>query len=500
MRSSKSKGWLYHFSRRDRAAKEGRHLPSVSELLAGMAFLNDSLTEDAKTWAERLLMRLHKYSGNLLYEDVVVALKRLTVTPDTADFRNFIDVLQGKKFPLQIVPKEENWELRCTLYCAAAGGREAAIRLVGEVSDRLIHDVMNQDEFKAGLEFMLGLSMCLDSTSHDYVELTSPTRLRKKGSTLTRKIDISKGKFDHPDDSTRPTTMPVTNEPTGPGLIVVPALGNESFMDSDRLEKIQPMIGKKIPLVVVPDLKSIREKLLREFPYAASVVETVLRHLSSKDYISLRPTILAGPPGCGKSTFLMRMAELLGLPAEVYGCAGITDSSFGGTPRRWSTGEPAMPVSLIMNSGFANPVVILDEIEKASQSRHNGSIIDTLLSMVEPRTAVKFYDLYFQSSVNLTGVIFFGTSNEPSLLPKPVRDRFRILSFPVPQAKDLPALVPGLLADIARVRGVDGRWIEKLSGEEMDALTAAWPGGSIRSLQRLLEGVLAARENYAVIH
>jgi hypothetical protein len=499
MPSSKSKGWLHHFDRRDRAAREGRHLPSTSELISGMSFLNDSPIDDAQTWAERLLLRLHKYRDDLRYEDILTALKRLTVSPDSTDFKNAVDVLQSGT-PHQSFLSRESGELRCVLYCAASGDREAAIRLTGEIGSHLRRQVTDPDELKAGIELVLGLSMLIQSTEIDVYNTPSPKNLRKQGQYITRNIELFQSKADRQIDAVKPNVKPVADVATGPGLVVFPLVGNAAFIANDRLDKIKPLVGKKIPLLIKPNLNSVEDALVREFPYASGVIKTILCDLASRGYVMIRPTILTGPPGCGKSTFAIRLAELLKVPCEMYGCAGINDSSFGGTARRWNTGEPAMPVSLIVNSGSANPMVILDEIEKAGQSRQNGNLLDSLLPMLEPRTAMRFHDLYFQAPVDLSGVIFIGTSNEPSLLPKPLRDRFRILQFPVPQTGDLPALVPGLLAGIAKARGLDLRWIQRLSGAEMDALAGTWSGGSIRSLQRLLEGILAVRENHFEMH
>ena len=52
------KGWKYHFNRRDKAAREGRHLPTLEELYCGMLFLNESLSHDAQAWSERIIPSL----------------------------------------------------------------------------------------------------------------------------------------------------------------------------------------------------------------------------------------------------------------------------------------------------------------------------------------------------------------------------------------------------------------------------------------------------------
>lgn len=115
----------------------------------------------------------------------------------------------------------------------------------------------------------------------------------------------------------------------------------------------------------------------------------------------MQPTVIVGPPGCGKTTFLQRICELLELPFEMYSCAGVNDSSMSGTARRWASGEPAMPTALVVSTGLANPSIILDEAEKAATSNYNGKLLDALLPFLEPRSASKYHDIFVQASVDL---------------------------------------------------------------------------------------------------
>src|SRR3546814_7088270 len=53
----------------------------------------------------------------------------------------------------------------------------------------------------------------------------------------------------------------------------------------------------------------------------------------------------------------------------------------------------------------ANPGIVLDEIEKAGTSRHNGNLLDALLAMLEPETSAQWFDRYLEAPVNLSGVL-----------------------------------------------------------------------------------------------
>ncbi|MBW4986169.1 hypothetical protein KZZ07_27015, partial [Mameliella sp. CS4] len=69
-----------------------------------------------------------------------------------------------------------------------------------------------------------------------------------------------------------------------------------------------------------------------------------------------------------------------------------------------------------------------------------------------------------------------------------------------PGREHVPALVDGILADVRRERGLDLDWCPELDGEELAAVQDAWRPGSIRSLRRLVEAILATRESLAPRH
>jgi ATP-dependent Lon protease len=79
-------------------------------------------------------------------------------------------------------------------------------------------------------------------------------------------------------------------------------------------------------------------------------------------------------------------------------------------------------------------------------------------------------------------------------LPSPIRDRMRVVTFPKPSADDLDALLPAVVADLARERALDQSWIPPLDGVEYAAVTVNWRGGSVRRLRRIVEAILRERD------
>jgi ATP-dependent Lon protease len=66
--------------------------------------------------------------------------------------------------------------------------------------------------------------------------------------------------------------------------------------------------------------------------------------------------------------------------------------------------------------------------------------------------------------------------------------------FPKPKAGDLDALLPAVIADLARDRSLDASWIPPLDGAEHAAVVRHWRGGSVRRLRRIVEAILRERD------
>jgi ATP-dependent Lon protease len=277
--------------------------------------------------------------------------------------------------------------------------------------------------------------------------------------------------------------------------VIFSHVGNANTGEGKKVAKeLEGLTGKALPLVPVPDLKAARAALRAEFPYAADVIDDVLRDVALRSHVQIRPTILVGTPGCGKSRFATRLLKALNLPHDLIPCGGVSDGAFAGTPRRWSTGEPSLPFALITRYKAAGPGAILDEIEKVGTSRHNGQAHDALLAFLERETASHFHDPYVQAPCDLSYVTWLMTANSLEGLSAPLRDRCRVLPFPEPGRDHLPILSRRIISDILAEQGLDHRWGSPLDGIEMEAVAKAWPGGSLRKLRSVIEVVLASRD------
>jgi ATP-dependent Lon protease len=291
------------------------------------------------------------------------------------------------------------------------------------------------------------------------------------------------------------------SSPAAPAIpdhhLVVARLSNEEMKNAklkDILGPLKSVINAALPLVEVPPLHEVRNTLVFEFPYAVDVIDFALADLVGRSTIRLRPLLLVGDPGGGKSRFARRLGEALGVSVWRADGSRSDGAVFGGTDRRWYSAEPCHPFLAIAQGKIANPLVLIDEIEKAGTRSDYGRLWDCLLGFLEPETNSRYPDPALQTNIDLSQVSYIATANSLDPLPSPVRDRFRVVTFPKPIANDLDALLPAVIADLARERGLDESWVPPLDGVERAAVTKNWRGGSVRRLRRIVEAILRERD------
>jgi ATP-dependent Lon protease len=283
--------------------------------------------------------------------------------------------------------------------------------------------------------------------------------------------------------------------------LVVARLSDEAMKSVKPREILGPLkdvINVALPLVEVPPLHQVRKALMLEFPYAVEVIDFVLADLVGRTTIRFNPVLLLGKPGAGKTVFVRKLSQALGLP-NIWrtDCSRADGAVFGGTDRRWHTAEPCHPFLAVAQAKIGNPLVLLDELEKAGTRSDYGRLWDCLLGFLEVETSCRYPDPALQIPLDLSQASFFATANSLDPLPNPIRDRMRVIQFPEPSANDLDGILPAVMAGLARERGLDERWMPPLDGAEHAAVACKWRGGSVRRLRRIVEVVLRGRDLHA---
>ncbi|MFA7627798.1 MAG: AAA family ATPase [Candidatus Dojkabacteria bacterium] len=162
-------------------------------------------------------------------------------------------------------------------------------------------------------------------------------------------------------------------------------------------------------------------------PMGQEVQMGVLRSSSANAPVFL----FLGLQGVGKTSIAKSIAQSMGRKFSRISLGAIGDvRTLRGAPRYSSDAEPGQVIKSLVRCGTMNPVILLDEIEKASGNKGLLSdIMAVLLEILDPEQNSTFVDHYIDHPVDLSNVFFICTANNLGGLSAALLDRVEVIRF-----------------------------------------------------------------------
>jgi ATP-dependent Lon protease len=209
---------------------------------------------------------------------------------------------------------------------------------------------------------------------------------------------------------------------------------------------------------------------------------------------NVMPLLLLGNPGVGKTHFARRLASVMQTEFELISMNALSAGFvITGSSASWKGAKCGKVAERLVRGQYANPVVVLDEVEKASGSSQSDPLA-ALYQLLEPETSRAFRDEFIDVEIDASQIVWVLTANSTDGIPAPLLNRMAVYEVPAPTPEQAAGIAQRIYAALLRELKL-AKFSGQLSGPVLDKLAPVTP----RDLRRtLLDGlgyaVAAGRE------
>ena len=203
-----------------------------------------------------------------------------------------------------------------------------------------------------------------------------------------------------------------------------------------------------------------------------------------------KPLLIVSKPGSGKTMFARQVAQNLDLPFISIDCGSASEAfKIAGSHRTFKSGAPSSILSAISVTKVANPLVFLDELEKAPRSSDNlATVQSALLSLLEPESAKRWRCPFYDVEFDMSRINFIAAVNSLDPVSDALKSRFDVIEV----GDLLDSEIFDVMASVAHHAGLDTdeqEILEAIVEARMNARAAV----TARDIRRYAEEIIELR-------
>ncbi|MBL8484234.1 MAG: AAA family ATPase [Rhodocyclaceae bacterium] len=240
-------------------------------------------------------------------------------------------------------------------------------------------------------------------------------------------------------------------------------------------EKMRKLGG--VRYIVKPSSHDGIDPLYESCPNFSEVIDDLKKYLAlavaGDEPMNFTPVLLLGEPGIGKTHFAKELATALGTGYEFVSMASLTAGwILSGASAQWNHAKPGKVAQTLVNGEYANPVMVLDEVDKAGgDSRYDP--MGALYGLLERDTARHFKDEFVEIDMDASHMLWISTANDERNIPEPILNRMNVYTVRRPDRDEAARIARSLYGEI--VREHDWGFPPEVSDEVVEALAAMPP-------------------------
>ncbi|HZV66673.1 MAG TPA: AAA family ATPase [Telluria sp.] len=241
--------------------------------------------------------------------------------------------------------------------------------------------------------------------------------------------------------------------------------------------------------LTTPSSTDALSPLVEECPNFAEVLDDLTRYLALAHAgdagFNVMPLLLLGDPGVGKTHFAKRLAKVMQTECELISMNALSAGFvITGSSASWKGAKCGKVAERLVRGHYANPLVVLDEVEKASGSTQSDPLA-ALYQLLEPETSRAFRDEFIDVEIDASQIFWVLTANSTEGIPTPLLNRMAVYEVPVPTREQAAGIAQRIYAGLLRELKLT-KFAPRLEGSALDKLAGISP----RDLRKtLLDGL-----------